>query len=197
MCNSHTLDVRIRAWLCKKGAGHHIFCCHVQTQVISYLRCGRVLGLRTTGPAHMFPVSALFPPTCTHLCFFVFLLSFCLLVLRSSSLSSPLHLLTSSPCLPLRVISLSLFYLASLRMTLSVGVVWCSVCRPPKDANVYPTTLFSNANFKTSCEGAASRNLTLLARDVAQVWWYLGMSLIVLSVFMAFSKWTGSVGDPM
>mmetsp|Transcript_40322 Transcript_40322/g.106958 ORF Transcript_40322/g.106958 Transcript_40322/m.106958 type:complete len:327 (-) Transcript_40322:36-1016(-) len=66
-----------------------------------------------------------------------------------------------------------------------------------KDANVYPTTLFSNANFKTSCEGAASRNLTLLARDVAQLWWYLGMSLIVLSVFMAFSKWTGSVGDLM
>jgi hypothetical protein len=65
-----------------------------------------------------------------------------------------------------------------------------------QDANTYPPTLFSNANYKTSCEGAASRNLNLLGRDVAQLWWYLGMVLIIFSVFMGFSKWTGTASEP-
>lgn len=52
-----------------------------------------------------------------------------------------------------------------------------------------PPTLFSQANFRASCDGAASRNLLNFARDSGYQMWYTGILLITLSTLMGVWEW--------
>jgi len=61
---------------------------------------------------------------------------------------------------------------------------------PQKGVKMYPPTLFSNANFKASCDGAAARNLINFARDTGYQMWYMGVVLISLSVMIGLWEWT-------
>lgn len=54
----------------------------------------------------------------------------------------------------------------------------------------FPPTLFSKANFKVSCEGAAARQLSNFAMDISLQGWRLGITLIAVSILMGFSEWT-------
>lgn len=58
----------------------------------------------------------------------------------------------------------------------------------------YPPTLFSNANFEASCDGAAARNLINFARDTGYQMWYNGVVLIAMSICMGLWEWTSSAG---
>jgi len=51
-----------------------------------------------------------------------------------------------------------------------------------------PPALFSQNPYKTSCDGAASRNLTYLALGISQVWWAIGVVLIALSAVVGFGE---------
>jgi len=51
-----------------------------------------------------------------------------------------------------------------------------------------PPSLFSQNPYKTSCDGAASRNLTFLALRISQVWWAIGVVLIGLSALVGFGE---------
>jgi len=53
-----------------------------------------------------------------------------------------------------------------------------------------PPTLFSLSNFQASCDGAAARNLINFAQDTGNEMWYVGVTLISLSVVMNFWEWT-------
>jgi len=54
----------------------------------------------------------------------------------------------------------------------------------------YPPTLFSNANFEASCDGAAARNLINFARDTGYQMWYMGIVLIAVSICMGLWEWS-------
>mmetsp|Transcript_8728 Transcript_8728/g.24621 ORF Transcript_8728/g.24621 Transcript_8728/m.24621 type:complete len:402 (+) Transcript_8728:75-1280(+) len=58
----------------------------------------------------------------------------------------------------------------------------------------YPPTLFSNANFEASCDGAAARNLMNFARDTGYQMWYMGIVLIALSICMGLWEWSAYGG---
>jgi len=64
---------------------------------------------------------------------------------------------------------------------------------PQKGVKTYPPTLFSNANFQASCDGAAARNLINFARDTGYQMWYMGVVLISLSVVIGLWEWTSYV----
>jgi len=49
-----------------------------------------------------------------------------------------------------------------------------------------PPALFSQNAYKTSCDGAAARNLTFLALGFSRVWWMVGVVLIGLSALISF-----------
>jgi len=53
-----------------------------------------------------------------------------------------------------------------------------------------PPTLFSLSNFQASCEGAAGRDLINFSQDTGKEMWYVGVTLISLSVVMNFWEWT-------
>lgn len=53
-----------------------------------------------------------------------------------------------------------------------------------------PPTLFSLSNFQASCDGAAARNLVNFSQDTGKEMWYVGVTLISLSVVMNFWEWT-------
>jgi len=61
---------------------------------------------------------------------------------------------------------------------------------PQKGIKAYPPTLFSNANFQASCDGAAARNLINFARDTGYQMWYMGVVLISFSVMIGLWEWT-------
>jgi len=54
----------------------------------------------------------------------------------------------------------------------------------------YPPTLFSDANFKVSCDGAAARQLVSSSRDTAYQGWWVGVFFITLSIVMGLWEWT-------
>jgi len=53
-----------------------------------------------------------------------------------------------------------------------------------------PPTLFSLSNFQASCDGAAGRDLINFSQDTGKEMWYVGVTLISLSVVMNFWEWT-------
>lgn len=57
----------------------------------------------------------------------------------------------------------------------------------------YPPTLFSNANFEASCDGAAARNLINFARDTGYQMWYMGIVFIAISICMGLWEWSAYV----
>merc|ERR1740121_2276241 len=65
--------------------------------------------------------------------------------------------------------------------------------QPPRKGGIkkYPPTLFSNANFLASCDGAAARNLINFARDTGYQMWYMGVVLIALAMVIGLWEWTG------
>jgi hypothetical protein len=54
--------------------------------------------------------------------------------------------------------------------------------------NAYPPTLFTNANFKTTCEGAAARDLQFSVMDIASLMYLEGATLLLISVIVGFLK---------
>jgi len=52
-----------------------------------------------------------------------------------------------------------------------------------------PPALFSQNPYKTSCDGAAARNLTFMALGISHVWWMIGVVLIGLSGVVGFGEW--------
>lgn len=57
--------------------------------------------------------------------------------------------------------------------------------------NLRPPTLFSDANFRTSCEGMAARSMKNLAGDIGWLTCYQGLSLIMAVVLGGFLKLCG------
>lgn len=55
----------------------------------------------------------------------------------------------------------------------------------------FPPTLFSDANFKVSCDGAAARQLVYFARDIANQSLFAGIGLIVMSIVLGLCGFTG------
>mmetsp|Transcript_3683 Transcript_3683/g.11591 ORF Transcript_3683/g.11591 Transcript_3683/m.11591 type:complete len:411 (+) Transcript_3683:80-1312(+) len=60
-------------------------------------------------------------------------------------------------------------------------------------AATFPPTLFSQANFEASCDGAAARNLINFTRDTGYQMWYMGIVLIALSMCMGLWEWSAHV----
>jgi len=54
--------------------------------------------------------------------------------------------------------------------------------------NKYPPNLFTNANYKTTCDGAAARELRFGALETASLMYLEGAALLVISVFGGFMK---------
>lgn len=52
-----------------------------------------------------------------------------------------------------------------------------------------PPTLFSTANFKATCHGAAARNMLDFGREVGFQMWYLGIALLCLSIVIGVLEW--------
>jgi hypothetical protein len=62
----------------------------------------------------------------------------------------------------------------------------------------YPPTLFSDSNFKVSCDGAAALQLMVAARDTANQNWWLGVCFIGLSIIMGMWEWgAAAVSNPV
>jgi len=57
----------------------------------------------------------------------------------------------------------------------------------------FPPTLFSQANFRASCDGAAARNLIDFTRDTGNQMWYMGIVLIALSMCTGLWEWSAYV----
>lgn len=54
-----------------------------------------------------------------------------------------------------------------------------------------PPTLFTAANFQTTCDGAASRDLLNFGRELGWQFWYTGIILITVAIFMGIFEWKG------
>lgn len=54
--------------------------------------------------------------------------------------------------------------------------------------NAYPPTLFTNANFKTTCEGAAARQIRFSAIETGNLMYMQGAALLIVSVLLGFLK---------
>jgi len=52
----------------------------------------------------------------------------------------------------------------------------------------YPPTLFTNANYKSTCEGAAARELQFSAGDAANLMYLEGAALLLFSVMVGFVR---------
>lgn len=55
----------------------------------------------------------------------------------------------------------------------------------------YPPTLFSDANYQTSCEGMAARDMKNFAGDLGSQTFYQGIYLLIISVATGFVKLVG------
>jgi len=60
-----------------------------------------------------------------------------------------------------------------------------------KSERVYPPTLFSQFNYKLSCEGMAARDVLNFAGEISWQCFYQGMFLVLMAVFVAFVKLLG------
>jgi hypothetical protein len=58
-------------------------------------------------------------------------------------------------------------------------------------ASSYPPTLFSDANFKASCEGMAARDMQNFAGDIGRQTFFQGIYLILIAVCTGFLKLMG------
>jgi len=58
-------------------------------------------------------------------------------------------------------------------------------------ASTLPPALFSQGVYKTSCDGAAARNLNFNALSICKVWWSTAFMLIGLSFVAGFAEWAG------
>lgn len=56
-------------------------------------------------------------------------------------------------------------------------------------ASALPPALFSRGAYKTSCDGAAARNLSFLAIGISKVWWWMSIVLIGLSALVGLGEW--------
>lgn len=56
--------------------------------------------------------------------------------------------------------------------------------------NKYPPTLFTQANYKTTCEGAAARELRFSSGETANLMYLEGAALLVFSIFAGLMKLT-------
>jgi len=54
--------------------------------------------------------------------------------------------------------------------------------------NAYPPTLFTNANYKTTCEGAAARELLFSAGETSNLMYMEGTGLLIFSLIVAILK---------
>jgi hypothetical protein len=61
------------------------------------------------------------------------------------------------------------------------------VYQPP----VYPPTLFSDYNFKASCEGMAARDMKHFAGDIGEQTFFQGLALVFIAVITGFLKLAG------
>jgi hypothetical protein len=52
-----------------------------------------------------------------------------------------------------------------------------------------PPALFSTISYKTSCDGAAARNMGFLTTRISDFWWYLALVIILLAVLLASLEW--------
>jgi hypothetical protein len=60
--------------------------------------------------------------------------------------------------------------------------------QPLAHANL-PPALFSRSSHKSSCDGAAARNLTYMVLGTSKEWWLMGLVLIGASVTIGFGDW--------
>merc|ERR1719487_3098733 len=58
-------------------------------------------------------------------------------------------------------------------------------------AYVYPPTLFSDANYKASCEGMAARDMRNFAGDIGFQTFYQGIYLVLIAIATGFLKLIG------
>lgn len=56
-----------------------------------------------------------------------------------------------------------------------------------------PPTLFSHADYQTSCDGAASRDLLNFGREVGWQSWYTGIILVSISILVGILEWSSAV----
>merc|ERR1719265_2018929 len=72
--------------------------------------------------------------------------------------------------------------------------------QPPPDTNLelqYPSTLFSKANYQSSCDGMAARNLRNFVEDVGLQIYYEGVVLVLVAIFIQVLKLLGfCIGKP-
>eukprot|EP00927_Polykrikos_kofoidii_P006064 TRINITY_DN1244_c0_g1_i3.p1 TRINITY_DN1244_c0_g1~~TRINITY_DN1244_c0_g1_i3.p1 ORF type:complete len:401 (+),score=46.04 TRINITY_DN1244_c0_g1_i3:79-1281(+) len=54
-----------------------------------------------------------------------------------------------------------------------------------------PPALFSKATFQLTCDGAAARQLMNLGNGVAEQGWYIGVTLVTISLAMGLWEWGG------
>lgn len=69
-----------------------------------------------------------------------------------------------------------------------VGLAAMNVVR--STGSSYPPTLFSDANFKASCDGAAARNIMDTAFASGSQMWYTGVMLIAFSLCTGVWEWS-------
>lgn len=62
-----------------------------------------------------------------------------------------------------------------------------SAVRTPRPASL-PPALFSPGRHKSSCDGAAARNLAYLAISTSKLWWWMGIALVGLSAVVSFGE---------
>ena len=57
--------------------------------------------------------------------------------------------------------------------------------------HTYPPTLFSDANYKASCEGMAARDMRNFAGDIGFQTFYQGIYLVLIAIATGFLKLIG------
>lgn len=71
----------------------------------------------------------------------------------------------------------------------AAGKAMLDTARDESLAEAAPPTLFSTANFKATCHGAAARNMLVFGREVGFQMWYLGIALLSLSIVIGVLEW--------
>jgi len=61
----------------------------------------------------------------------------------------------------------------------------------------YPPTLFSDANYETSCEGMAARDMKNFAGELGSQTFYQGIYLLIISIVTGFVKLMGGRGSDL
>jgi len=61
-------------------------------------------------------------------------------------------------------------------------------------ASYLPPPLFSTYPQKSSCDGAAARNLTGTALGISTIWWWMAVALFGMSAVVSFAEWVYGQG---